>query len=306
MNASPTQIKIAATRNGHEFARRSIIATGGSRTAPTKPLPSPPGRRAHLPAFAVMGSSRECARIRPETEGGERMDFGERMTAKARARVRAFVAPRRSRVVNSGAEGGLRNPGVVVRRRGASRNPRIAGSTGATRALRPRHNENDPVFDKIRQIHAFIPQIRAFFRQIQDPSEREKNIKSLKIKWLWKQGGAGRGYFARPRRLRASARTCSAPPSRRGRSGTPRAVNQTDNRRVVGPRRQNGRLTNRPYGIDESASPSIYGAGRMSARPILRRLRPGLPPPRAARGRGGSSRGEPSGRYPPRARCRSR
>ena len=64
------------------------------------------------------------------------MDFGKRMTAKARAR----------------------------------------------RALRPRHNENDPVFDKIRQIHAFIPQIHAFFRQIQDPSERGKNIKSLKIK----------------------------------------------------------------------------------------------------------------------------
>ena len=93
------------------------------------------------------------------------MDFGKRMMTKAR--VRAFFAPRRSRVVNSGAEGGLRNPSF-------SRRPRIAGSAGATRALRPRHDENDPVFDKIRQIHAFIPQIHAFFRQIQDPPERGK------------------------------------------------------------------------------------------------------------------------------------
>ena len=44
------------------------VKTGGSRTAPTKPLPPPPGRRAHLPAFAVMGSSPECARIRRERE----------------------------------------------------------------------------------------------------------------------------------------------------------------------------------------------------------------------------------------------
>ena len=47
------------------------------------------------------------------------MDFGKRMTAKARARVRAFFAPRRSRVVNSDEEARLRNPGVVVRRRAA-------------------------------------------------------------------------------------------------------------------------------------------------------------------------------------------
>ncbi len=145
------------------------------------------------------------------------MGFGKRMTAKARAWVRAFFAPRRFRVVNSGEEEGLRNPSFSRRRR-------IAGSAGAARARRPRHNENDPVFDKIRQIHGLIPQIRAFFRQIQDPSERGKNIKSLKIKWLWKQRGTGRGYFARPRRLRASARTCSAPPSRRSRSETPRRL----------------------------------------------------------------------------------
>ena len=132
------------------------------------------------------------------------MGFGRRMTAKARARVRAFFAPRRSRVVNSGEEEGLRNPSFSRRRR-------IAGSAGAPRARHPRHNENDPVFDKIRQIHAFIPQIRAFFRQIQDPSERGKNINSLKINGLWESRGAGRGYFARPRHLPASARTCAAP-----------------------------------------------------------------------------------------------
>ena len=160
----------------------------------------------------------------PREGGGERMGFGRRMMTKARAWVRAFFAPRRSRVVNSGEEVGLRNPSFPRRRQGASRRPRIAGSAGAARARRPRHNENNPVFDKIRQIHAFIPQIHAFFRQIQDPSERGKNIKSLKIKRLWESRGAGRGYFTRPRRLRASARTCSAPPSRRGRSGTPRRL----------------------------------------------------------------------------------
>ena len=92
------------------------------------------------------------------------MDFGKRMMTKAR--VRAFFAPRRSRVVNSGEEVGLRNPSFPRRRQGASRRPRIAGSAGAPRARSPRHDENDPVFDKIRQIHAFIPQIHAFFRQL--------------------------------------------------------------------------------------------------------------------------------------------
>ena len=119
------------------------------------------------------------------------MDFGKRMMTKAR--VRAFFAPRRSRVVNSGEEESLRNPSFSRRRRGASRRPRIAGSAGAARARRPRHNENNPVFDKIRQIHGLIPQIHAFFRQIQDPSERGKNIKSLKIKGLCEKDAPGGG-----------------------------------------------------------------------------------------------------------------
>ena len=129
------------------------------------------------------------------------MGFGERMMTKARAWVRAFVAPRRSRVVNSGEEARLRNPSFSRRRQGASRRPRIAGSAGAAFALRPRHDENNPVFDKIRQI--------------QDPSERGKNIKSLKIKRLWGSRGSRRGHFARPRHLRASARTCSCAPAPR-------------------------------------------------------------------------------------------
>ena len=84
------------------------------------------------------------------------MDFGRRMMTKARARVRAFFAPRRSRVVNSGEEEGLRNPGGVVRRRaarelwGGAEEGSPLRVSGATRALRPRHNENNPVFDKIR------------------------------------------------------------------------------------------------------------------------------------------------------------
>ena len=132
------------------------------------------------------------------------MGFGRRMMTKARAWVRAFVAPRRSRVVNSGEEARLRNPSFSRRRQGASRRPRIAGSAGAARALRPRHDENDPVFDKIRQIHAFIPQIHSFIRQIQDPSERGKNVNSLKTKWLCDkdapEGGIsrGRGVCAHP------------------------------------------------------------------------------------------------------------
>jgi len=174
--------------------------TGGSRTAPTKPLPSPPGRRAHLPAFAPVGPSRECARIRREREVAS-MGFGKRLTAKARA----------------------------------------------TRARRPRHNENDPVFDKIRQIHAFIPQIYAFFRQIQDPSEREKNIKSLKIKRLWESRGTGRGYFARPRRLPAPARIFA--PSPRNERPAAYDANSTPN----------GRLASRPY-EGESRPPSTNAA----------------------------------------------
>ena len=167
-------------------------------------------------------------RENPPRDGGRRrMGFGIRMMTKAWAWVRAFVAPRRSRVVNSGAEGGLRNPGVVVRRRGASRNPRIAGSTGATRARHPRHDENDPVFDKIRQIHGLIPQIRSFFRQIQDPSERGKNIKSLKINGLCEKaapGGGisqGRGVCAHPpalaprRHPAGGVRERPAPPTKR-------------------------------------------------------------------------------------------
>ena len=145
------------------------------------------------------------------------MDFGKRMMTKAKAWVRAFFVPRRSRVVNLGEEARLRNPGVVVRRRaireswGCPDEGSPLRVSGVTRARRPRHDENDPVFDKIRQIHGLIPQIRAFFRQIQDPSEREKNINSLKIKWLWESKGAGRGYFARPRRLPAPARIRAAP-----------------------------------------------------------------------------------------------
>ncbi len=166
-----------------------------------------PGSIAHLPAFAPVGPSRGCARIRREREEAS-MDFGKRMMTKAW--VRAFFAPRRSRVVNSGEEEGLRNPGVVVRRGAARELWGGAGEgaplrvSGVTRALRPRHNENDPVFDKIRQIHGLIPQIRAFFRQIQDPSEREKNIKSLKINRLCEKeapGGGisrGRGVCAHP------------------------------------------------------------------------------------------------------------
>ena len=119
----------------------------------------------------------------PREGGGEPMGFGERMMTKARAWVRAFVAPRRSRVVNPGEEEGLRNPPFSPAG-SAFRNPRIAGSAGAARARRSRHDENDPVFDKIRQIHGLIPQIHAFFRQIQDPPERGKNIKSLKIRGL--------------------------------------------------------------------------------------------------------------------------
>ena len=143
------------------------------------------------------------------------MGFGKRMMTKARAwpvRVGAFFAPRRSRVVNSGEEEELRNPSFSRRRRRASRNPRIAGPAGATRALRPRHNENNPVFDKIRQIHAFIPQIRAFFRQIQDPSERGKNIKSLKINGLYEKAAPGGGISQGRAHLRASARICAPSP----------------------------------------------------------------------------------------------
>ena len=127
------------------------------------------------------------------------MGFGIRMMTKARARVRAFFAPRRSRVVNSGAEEGLRNPSFSRRRR-------IAGSAGASRARRPRHNENDPVFDKIRQIHGLIPQIHAFFRQIQDPSEREKNINPLKINGLCEKDAPG-GVVSRARGV------CAHPPA---------------------------------------------------------------------------------------------
>ena len=87
----------------------------------------------------------------------------------------------------------MRNPSFSRRRRGASRRPRIAGSAEATRALRPRHNENAPVFDKIRQIHGLIPQIHAFFRQIQDPSERGENTKSLKINGLCEKAAPGGG-----------------------------------------------------------------------------------------------------------------
>ena len=140
-----------------------------------------------------MGPSLERARIRRREGGGERMGFGKRMTTKAWVWVRAFVAPRRFRVVNSGEEKGLRNPSFSRRRQGASRSLRIAGSAGAARALRPSHDENDPVFDKIRQIHGLIPQIHAFFRQIQDPSERGKNIKPLKINGLWESGAPGGG-----------------------------------------------------------------------------------------------------------------
>ena len=127
------------------------------------------------------------------------MDFGKRMMTKAWARVRAFFVPRRSRVVNSGEEEGLRNPSFSRRRR-------IAGSAGAPRARHPRHNENDPVFDKIRQIHGLIPQIHAFFRQIQDPSEREKKYQITENKRVMRKSGAGRGYFTRPR---AFARICA-------------------------------------------------------------------------------------------------
>ncbi len=138
------------------------------------------------------------------------MGFGIRMMTKAWARVRAFVAPRRSRVVNSDEKEGLRNPGVVVRRRaarelwGGAEEGAPLRVSGAAFARRPRHDENNPIFDKIRQIHAFIPQIRAFIRQIQDPSERGKNIKSLKIKGLCEKEAPGevisqgRGVCAHP------------------------------------------------------------------------------------------------------------
>ena len=138
------------------------------------------------------------------------MDFGKRMMTKAKAWVRAFFVPRRSRVVNPGEEARLRNPGVVVRRRaireswGCPDEGSPLRVSGATCARHPRHNENNPVFNKIRQIQSFIPQIRAFFRQIQDPSERGKNIKSLKINGLCEkaapEGGIsqGRGVCPHP------------------------------------------------------------------------------------------------------------
>ncbi len=184
---------------------------------PRRDNPSTPSELiSHLPAFAVMGPSLERARIRRREGGGERMDFGKRMMTKAWAWVRAFVAPRRSRVVNSGEEEGLRNPGVVVQQRAVPEPPLHV--LEAAFARRPRHNENNPVFDKIRQIHAFIPQIHAFFRQIQDPSERGKNIKSLKIKGLCEKeapgGGISQGRGICPH-LRASA------PPRRERRDNP-------------------------------------------------------------------------------------
>ena len=47
--------------------------------------------------------------------------------------------------------------------------------------------------------------------------------------------------------------------ARRGRSGTPRPTNQTDNRQVVVPHCQNGRLASRPYGNTKPASPPNDG-----------------------------------------------
>ena len=175
------------------------------RVSPRRTQSIPPSGQSFRPvgidrAFARICACRAFPRTRenpPREGGGERMDFGKWMMTKARAWVRAFFAPRRSRVVNPDEEEELRNPGGVVRRRAVreSWGGPDEGSplrvSGATRALRPRHNENNPVFDKIRQIHAFIPQIRAFFRQIQDPSERGKNIKSLKIKGLCDKDAPG-------------------------------------------------------------------------------------------------------------------
>ncbi len=199
------------------------------------------------------------------------MGFGIRMMTKARAWFRAFFAPRRSRVVNPGEEEGLRNPSF-------SRRPRIAGSAGATRALRSRHDENDPVFDKIRQIHAFIPQIRAFFRQIQDPSERGKNIKSLKIKGLCEKeapGGGisqGRGVCPHPPALaprrhpagvvRERPAACGANPSPKRAAREPPLRNRRQRRRrgrIYAPRLQ--------VGGDAGRSPARgdRGVGRLPA-----------------------------------------
>ena len=200
---------------------------------------------AHLPAFAPVGPFRERARIRREGETAN-MGFGKRMMTKARARVRAFFAPRRSRVVNSGEKEELRKTGVVVRRRAACEPPLHV--LEATRARRPRHNKDDAIFDKIRQIHGFIPQIRAFFRQIQDPSERGKNINLLKIKGLWESEGAGRGYFARPRHLRASARTRASRALRRRPANPPRGCSPGSGGRGGLRLFAKGAMMRRPFG----------------------------------------------------------
>ena len=227
------------------------------------------------------------------------MDFGRRMMTKAWARVRAFVAPRRSRVVNSGEEEGLRNPSFSRRRR-------IAGSAGATRALRPRHDENDPVFDKIRQIHGLIPQIHAFFRQIQDPSERGKNTKSLKIKRLWESRDARRGYFARPRHLRASARIRAPSPRRHpagGGSGTARpASTETARGAFMRPVRGPGDDAARIVGITPCGCPSRISpvaVVRERPAPPTKRTIAGLSAHAAATGGRG---GRPYEITPPRSR----
>ena len=144
------------------------------------------------------------------------MGFGKRMTTKARAWVRAFFAPRRSRVVNSNEKEGLRKTGVVVQQRAIPEPPlRVLG---ATRALRPRHNENDPVFDKIRQIHGLIPQIHAFFRQIQDPSERGKKYQIIENKKIMGIKGRREGVF------RAAAASARIRPHLRPERRTPRRL----------------------------------------------------------------------------------
>ena len=192
------------------------------------------------------------------------MGFGKRMMTKAWARVRAFFVPRRSRVVNSGEEEGLRKTGVVVQQRAVPEPPLHV--LEAAFARHPRHNENDPVFDKIRQIHAFIPQIHAFFRQIQDPSERGKKYQVIENKMVMGIKRLPEGAFhaaAAFARIRPHLRPRAAPPRRERRDNPlwlpfaasssrrgPKIPQESFGNAPPSPMRilpENGRLASRPY-----------------------------------------------------------
>ena len=157
-----------------------------------RPHPAPFGTDRAFARICGYGAFPRMGQNPPRKGGGERMDFGKRVMARAwPARVGAFFAPRRSRVVNPGEEVGLRNPSFSHRRRGASRHPRIAGSAGATRARRPRHNEKQSRF---RQNKMNSQLISSFIRLDRDPFEGGKrSIKSLKTKRLYEKEAPGEG-----------------------------------------------------------------------------------------------------------------